>query len=216
MDWGKIFGCAVVVAGGLASLAAWSPAAAVTAAVDPVTGLPEPGYAANIPVTVPVTAKVTPNCGFDPGNLPSGTLNWGDLNNAFDGQVNFGLRCNTPLNVGVVSSNGGLKSGASVASGYTALRDYQVELFLQGSPATADANCFASALVSAGGCSFRGPATSTASSGGLFLNGTAVNAGGYVSGSFIRVHDSAYAGANTLVASPTYADTLTLTLSAVI
>jgi len=215
MGWGKIFQCAIM-ASGFALFAAWSPAAAVTAAVDPTTGVTEPGYASNIPVTVPVTAKVTPSCGFDPANLPSGTLNWGDLNNAFDGQINFGLRCNTPLNVGVVSSNGGLKSGASAASGYTALRDYQVELFLQGSPATADANCQASALVAAGACTFRGPATTTAASGGLFLNGSAVNGGGYVSGSFIRVHDSAYAGASTLVASPTYADTLTLTLSAVI
>jgi hypothetical protein len=153
--------------------------AATTAAVDPITGAAVAGYPGNIAVGVPVTAKVTPDCGFDPGNLPSGTLNWGELKNAFDQKVFFGLRCGTPLNVGVVSTNGGLlATGVTVATGYTAQRNYQVELFLQGTPSTNDATCLASNLGSVGTCTFRGPATTTASSGGLYLNSNAINGGG--------------------------------------
>lgn len=178
-------------------------------------------YPTSVSVSVPVTATIATDCGFDPSSLPSGDIHAGELNGAFNQQINFGLRCPTPLNVGVVSSHGGLQAGtATPVTGYTIRRDYNVELFLKGSSTTADADCLASNLVTAGSCTFRGPATSIAGSGGLELTGTAPvaqNGAGYVAGSFIRVHDTTYDGASgVLLSDPSYADTLTVTLSAVI
>jgi hypothetical protein len=193
-----------------------APCLGQTAAVDPNTGAVEPGYVGFIgPLTIPVTATISPNCSFDPSNPPSGTIHAGDLTLAFDQQIDFGLQCNTPLNIGIVSTNGGLQAPATAVTGYTALRDYNVELHIVGSTATADADCLASALTTSGSCTFRGPATTTQSSGGLYLDGTAVNGTSYVSGSFVRVHSTAYAGTPILLASTGYVDTLTVTLSAV-
>lgn len=186
------------------------------AACTPDTCAPYGSYPTSVSVHVPVTASIATDCGFDPSSLPSGSLHAGELNGGFDQQVAFGLRCPTPVNVGVVSTNAGLLTTATPATGYTNLRDYHVELFLQGSSTySADADCLASTLGSTGSCSFRGPATSTAGVGGLELTGYAQNGAGYVSGSYLRVHDTSYSGGSVLVADPSYADTLTVTLSAV-
>lgn len=193
------------------------PALAVdTAAVDPITGATEAGYLAQIgPLTIPVTATVSPSCSFDPGNLPAGTISVGNLNNSFDQQIAFGLQCTVQLNVGVVSTNGGLQAPATASAGYSALRNYNVALHVQGTTNTADGDCLASNLTASGSCSFRGPATAAQGVGGLYLNDTAINGTGYVSGSYIRVHSDIYGGTPVLLASPSYADTLTVTLSAV-
>jgi hypothetical protein len=175
-----------------------------------------PGYTANAVVSVPVTATVAANCSFDPSNLPSGSHDFGELNNALTAyQVNFGLECTTPLSIGIQSANGGLKTNAAAAAGYTNLRDYSVELFIQGTTTSTSGTCLASTLASTGSCSFKGPATNSSTTGGLYLADTAVNGSGYLSGSHVKIYGSAYNGSSVLVADTGYSDTLTVTLSAV-
>jgi len=210
------------IAGMLFLLTAGSAANADTAAIDPNTGAPVSGYASNIPVSVPVKAKITVDCGFDPTNGPDGNVDAGELNGSFTDTIYFNLRCPTPLNVAVVSDNGGLLISGSptIATGYTGTRDYSVELFLQGSTTSNSSTCLASDLVATTGtCEFRGPAaagTSTAAGVGLHLDDYATNGAGYVSGSYLHIYSSAYGGSNVLLAADPYNDTLTVTFHAAI
>jgi hypothetical protein len=217
MNWGQhryVFAAVFAVSTLVSSMS--TAQAASTAAVDPYTGAVISGYLPNIgPLSIPVRAVVSPNCSFDPSNLPQGTLPMGDLNGAFDAQIPFGMRCNTPLNVGVVSLNGGMLAPTGASTGYSALRSYNVELHLAGPTQQVDGDCLSTALATSGACTFRGPATNSAGSGGLYLPEAAMSGGGYVSGSFLRVYSAVYASPDILVASTQYADTLTVTLSAV-
>ena len=101
-------------------------------------------------------------------------------------------------------------SSVTPATGYTNLAPYLVDLNLVGDSGvgTASATCDTSDLKTTSGaaCGFKGPAST---SQGLRLNGSSYD----VSGSYVRVHRGAYAGAQILAAANTYSDSLTVTLS---
>jgi hypothetical protein len=163
---------------------------------------------------IPVRAQVTPACGF--ATAPNGSRNVGELNNAFSESFDFQIRCSTPSRVGVVSTNGGLLAvGAGIAPGYTALAPYEVALNLAGTtsvaggPIVASATCPASSLKLVGSaCGFFGAATPT---NGLRLPAGSI--GTTLPSSSIRVFAGSYAGADVLIASTNYSDTLTVTVS---
>lgn len=169
------------------------------------------GSPSNIVLSIPVTASVGGRCGFAPGMAPNGSTNVGEVNNAFSADFPFTLECTVPFRAAVVSQNGGmLASGVTPATGYTNLAPYLVDLNLVGDAGVtpASATCDTGDLKTSSGaaCTFKGPASA---SQGLRLNGSSYD----VSGSYLRVHRAAYAGAQILAAANTYADSLTVTLS---
>jgi hypothetical protein len=125
----------------------------------------------------------------------------------------FEIRCSLPSRVGVQSANGGLLATGAAnfpAAGYSALAPYQVQLNLAGDAVTATGTCDANTLSSlaASPCNARGPATTTS---GLLLAGASLAAN--PPDSILRVFSNGYFGADQLVASTNYADTLTVTIS---
>lgn len=169
------------------------------------------GSPSNIVLSIPVTASVGGRCGFSPGAAPSGTKDVGEVNNAFTADFPFTLQCTVPFRAAVISSNGGLlASSVTPATGYTNLAPYLVDLNLVGDVGvgTVNATCDTGDLKTTSGatCGFKGPASA---SQGLRLNGSSYD----VSGSYVRVHRGAYAGAQILAAANTYSDSLTVTLS---
>lgn len=168
------------------------------------------GAISAVQVQVPVRASVSSSCGFAASALPNGTRNLGDVSNAFTHDFSFQLQCSGPVRVGIQSANGGLRAtGPAPATGYTQLAPYEVVLRLVGNTGVpqAEGACAAALLVPASGtCGIRGAASPTQ---GLRLSGASQNVGG----SFVRVRSSGYTGQDILVASTTYADTLTVTLS---
>jgi hypothetical protein len=106
----------------------------------------------------------------------------------------------------VVSSNGALIAPGVAPAGYTTSAPYDVTLnVVQNAGGPATGTCAVANLVTGGSCTFRGPASTS--------QGLLVAVSQNQSGSYIRVGAPIYAGANTLVASTGYADTLTVTLS---
>jgi len=169
------------------------------------------GSPSNIVLSIPVTASVGGRCGFAPGQAPSGSTNVGEVNNAFSADFPFTLECTVPFRAAVISQNGGLlATGTATPSGYANLAPYLVDLNLVGDVGVTptSATCDTGDLQTASGatCTFKGPASA---SQGLRLNGSSYD----VSGSYLRVHRAAYAGPAILVASNTYADALTVTVS---
>jgi hypothetical protein len=169
------------------------------------------GSPANIVLSIPVTASVGGRCGFAPGQAPNGSTNVGEVNNAFSADFPFTLECTVPFRAAVISQNGGLlATGAATPSGYANLAPYLVDLNLVGDVGVTPANatCDTGDLQTSSGvtCTFKGPSSA---SQGLRLNGSSYD----VSGSYLRVHRAAYAGPAILVASNTYADALTVTVS---
>ncbi|HEX8192399.1 MAG TPA: hypothetical protein VF552_05815 [Allosphingosinicella sp.] len=190
-------------------LLALAAAFAVVAAAAPARAQ-QTAYAGGNPIvlSVPVTASVGGRCGFADGGAPSGSYRQENfdkqgLSNSFA----FTLNCTGPSRVAVVSSNGGLVNNAAAPTGYTNRAAYDVTLNLVASDgrSTANATCAAATLTSAGGCAFRGPA-STAQ--GLRLAASSVNQ----AGSYVRVSAPPASGGAQLVEG-TYTDTLTITLS---
>jgi hypothetical protein len=162
-------------------------------------------------LTVTVTAKVTAACGF--ATAPNGTQNVGDVGGTYSYSFPFEIRCSLPSRVGVQSANGGLLATGAAnfpAAGYSALAPYQVQLNLAGDAVTATGTCDANTLSSlaASPCNARGPATTTS---GLLLAGASLAAN--PPDSILRVFSNGYFGADQLVASTNYADTLTVTIS---
>lgn len=165
------------------------------------------GSPANITLAIPVTASVAARCSFS----ISGTYDAPEIAAGFTHDFGMVLQCSTAVRVAVVSANGGLLAAiATPPLGYSRLAPYDVALSLVGNSGvpTATAVCVAATLTSTAGapCTFRGPATSTQ---GLRLGGASSAA----SGSYLRVSAPVYAGPETLMASATYADTLTVTVS---
>ncbi|GAA0302991.1 hypothetical protein GCM10009087_11000 [Sphingomonas oligophenolica] len=165
------------------------------------------GSPANITLTIPVTASVATRCSFS----VSGTYDVPEITSGFTHDFSMALQCSTAVRVAVVSANGGLLAAiATPPLGYSRLAPYDVALSLVGNSGvpTATAVCVAATLTSTAGapCIFRGPA---ASNQGLRLGGASSGA----SGSYLRVSAPVYAGSETLIASTTYADTLTVTVS---
>lgn len=196
---------AALLAGAAASLTA--PAAAQTTAYAPGDGSPN-----SIALTVDVKASVGGRCGFAELGAPNGSFDQRNFDvTGFSHDFLFSLNCTGPARVGVVSSNGGLKTGGIAQSGYAVLAPYDVSLHLvSNTPMTADATCAAATLVaSTGTCSaFLGPASTTQ---GLRIGAPSTNQ----TGSYLRVAAATYnqAVGPTLIAGE-YADTLTVTLSA--
>jgi hypothetical protein len=161
-------------------------------------------------LSVNVTASVSASCTFSAGGAPDGNYSVGNILAAYSLDVAFSLHCNSPSRVGIVSDHGGLQAAdvPNAPAGYARHAPYQVTLRLAGDAgSSAQATCQSSALVAGtGGCVFRGPATATT---GLRLPGPA----GDVAGSFIRISSQGYADPATLVASNSYADRLTVTIS---
>lgn len=155
-----------------------------------------------------VTASVSASCQFN-GTGPSGTYNVTNLNNAFTNDFDFSVACTSPFRVGILSANGALVTPAATETGYTNVAPYNVSLDVKGdSTDTGLVTCDAATITSsaAAGCAFKGPASSTV---GLH-SGISSSTGNT---SFVRVSAPAYTGANILVASTAYIDTLTVTIS---
>lgn len=186
-----------------AAAAAWLGLSASAAAAQTIY---EGGH---IALPVQVTASVGGRCGFADAGVPTGSFNQSDFDaTGFSHDFTFTLDCTGPARVAVMSSNGGLLTSGTVANGYTTTAPYDVALHLVANDGatTADASCPAATLTSGSSCSFVGPASTSV---GLRLTAPSTNQ----TGSYLRVSAPAYAGAAQLVAG-TYADTLTVTLSA--
>jgi hypothetical protein len=174
---------------------------------------PPSSYPSSGALGVPVTATVQSICAF--GNtVPTGTVNIPNVNVGLAAtNVDFTVTCSSNFRVGVVSTNGALVASgvSSVPTGYSKSAPYQVALHLAGdSGATANAAlCNVAGLAASSGspCSFRGPASGTQ---GLELIGVSTSNSNT---SYVQIYAPAYVGP-TLLASNTYADTLTVTISA--
>jgi hypothetical protein len=168
------------------------------------------GSPREVALSVNVTASVSASCAFSVAGAPGGSYSVGNVEGAYSIDVLFSLRCNSPSRVGVVSDNGGLLAGGvpSVPAGYARLAPYQITLRLAGDAgSTAQETCQSPTLTtSASGCTFRGPATATR---GLRLPGPSKDA----PGSFLRISSPGYSEPATLIASNSYADRLTVTIS---
>ena len=186
-----------------------SSAYAQTTAFYPDGNQP-PGSPSNIQLSVPVTASVAEQCGFAPNGAPDDTYNAGDIRNGWTHDTAFTLECNGPLNMAVTSLNGGLLASGTPASGYANLEVYSVTLHIAGDSGSAEATCTTDLLLHTLGsssCGFYGTASTSV---GLNLNGSSEDQ----SGSYIRISNgTGYTGSQTLIASNTYTDTLTVTLS---
>lgn len=207
---GRRFGESRFALIGAALIAAASPLSAVSAQTTAYA--PGDGSPNSIALTIDVKASVGGRCGFAELGAPSGTFDQRNFDvTGFTHDFLFSLNCTGPARVGVVSTNGGLKTGGVAQSGYAVLAPYDVSLHLvSNTPTTADATCAAATLVaSTGTCSaFLGPASTTQ---GLRIGAPSTNQ----TGSYLRVAAAAYnqMAGPTLVAGE-YADTLTVTLSA--
>lgn len=198
----------VIASAFLAATAAFAaPASSQTTVYAPGDGAPN-----SAALTIEVKASVGGRCGFAALGAPSGSFDQRNFDvTGFTHDFPFTLDCTGPSRVGVVSSNGGLKTGGIAQAGYAVLAPYDVSLHLvSNTPMTADATCAAATLVAGTGtCSaFLGPASTTQ---GLRIGAPSTNQ----TGSYLRVAAAAYnqAVGPTLVAGE-YADTLTVTLSA--
>lgn len=162
----------------------------------------------DIDLPIDVTASVTAICGFAAGAAPGGSYDGADLVSGFSHDFLFSLDCNTLLRVAVVSDNGGLLAPVGAPTGYSALAPYQVTLHLAGDSLSADGTCTAASLTAgaAAPCAFVGPASAA--------QGLQLGCPAHAPGSYLRVSAPAYAGSAILVASPAYADRLTVTLAA--
>jgi len=188
---------------GLAAASIASPANAQTTAYAVGQGSPN-----QIVLTIPVKASVGGRCGFKAGTAPSGTYNQPNFDvTGLNHDFVFELDCTGPSRVAVVSTNGGLKTAGSVPAGYTTLAPYTVALNLVGSSATATDSCLAATLVTGSTCAFLGPASTSV---GLRLAASSINQ----SGSYLRVTAPPYSAASPQLVAGSYADTLTVTISA--
>jgi hypothetical protein len=221
---GTAFAAALAAAAAL-GLPLATPAAAedISATVYAPGDIP-PGSGAGTSITLTpiyVRASVGGRCGFAEAQAPFGEVNQANFDvTGFDATFNFVLDCSGPARVAVVSSNGGLYQDTSLPAGYANIAPYDVGLALAGDDGvTAAASCDAASLAAgstscsvayggAGGTqtNFTGPADEDT---GLLLDGPSTS--GAVSS--IRVLAGPYTGASVL-ASGTYNDILTVTLSA--
>ena len=182
-----------------------------SAAIGQTTGQAVYGGSQNeVRLVVNVTASVSAYCAFSFGYAPNGSYSVGNIERAYTIDVPFRMICNTPSRVGIVSDHGGMQAAdvPTAPPGYSRLAPYQITLSLAGDKgSTAQATCQSPTLTAgAGGCIFRGPATATT---GLRLPGPSQDA----PGSFIRVSSSGYTEPAILIASNSYADRLTVTIS---
>lgn len=192
----------VIIIGAIAALGASGHAMAQTTAYASGQGSPN-----NIVLSIPVTATVGAQCGFE--SAPDATYNFPDLDLGFTQDTGFTLACNNASRVAIVSQNGGLLASGTAPAGFTTLAPYSVTLYLEGDSTTATGTCEVATLTASASspCAFRGPASTTE---GLELSGAATS----TTGSYVRISAPVYTDTANLVASSGYADVLTVTLSA--
>jgi hypothetical protein len=164
-----------------------------------------------IDVGVLVTAEIPSSCGTT--TLPNATVNVGELNAVIaNTQVALTINCSAAFRMGLVSSNGGLRSGVAAPAGYTNLRDYNVSLHIVDNTLAGNdsSTCHASQLTTGSSACLNliGPATSSAP--GFRV----ANASNNQSGSYLLISNTALTGSNILVSDNGYTDTLTITLTA--
>lgn len=177
-----------------------SSAHAQTTAYAPGQGSPN-----SIQLNIPVTASVRAACGF--ATAPSGTYDQPNFDvTGLSNNFAFTLDCSIASRIAVVSANGALVTAGAAPTGYTTSAPYDVTLnVVQNAGGPATATCPVANLTTGGSCGFRGPASTS--------QGLLVAPSQNLAGSYLRVSAPAYAGANVLVASTGYADTLVVTLS---
>lgn len=178
-----------------------SSAAGQTTAYAPGDGSPN-----SVQLTIPVTASVQATCGF--ATAPSGSKDFPNFDETgFQWDFPFTIDCSTASRVAVVSANGALLTSGSAPAGYTTSAPYSVTLNVVQNSGAASGTCAVANLTTGGSCTFVGPASPT--------QGLSVTVSQNQPGSYLRVSAPAYTGANVLVASTGYTDTLTVTLSPV-
>ncbi len=190
------------------SVATSASAQCVGSCTTGVAYAPGQGSPNSVSLQLPVTASVGAACGF--ATAPSGTHNEPDFDtHSWSHNFDFQLDCSIPARIGVVSSNGALLTSGSPPAGYATQAPYNVALrvVMNGAVVINSGSCAAADLVAGGSCSFRGPANNTGQ--GFLVSSASKNQ----TGSYLQVSAPAYTGANILVASAGYADTLTVTLS---
>ena len=165
----------------------------------------------DIALSIPVTATIGTTCGTT--TLPNATVNVGELNAVIPNtQVALTIQCTAAFRMGLVSSNGGLRSGVVAPTGYTNQRDYNVSLHIVDNTLAGhdSSTCLASQLTTgSSACSnLIGPAASSAP--GFRVASASTNQ----SGSYLLISNANLTGSNILVSDTGYTDTLTITLTA--
>lgn len=173
---------------------------------DPtLTGYVFPGPPQAV-ISVPVTASVGGQCGFL--TAPNANRNVGQIDTtAWTEQVAFVPECSAPWRIAVSSQNGGLKTAATVPTGYQNKAPYTVSLNVNSDGGVVTGSCPVGQIDQAAGstaCTFEGTASSS--------NGLLIPRSFGLSGSYIQMNAPAYPGPDILITG-TYTDTLTVTIS---
>lgn len=165
-----------------------------------------------IALSIPVTAQVAPTCTSP--ILSTANIELGALDRVLpETQVTLNIQCSGAFRIGLVSSNGGLRTAMAAPSGYSSLRDYNLALHIRDNTnaETVSLTCPASSLTAtavSSNCSanLRGPATGL--SPGFKVNAPSNGKACYLLISNVPL------GPNTLVAATDYTDTLTINVTA--
>ena len=181
----------------LMACAAWLLGAGAAAASSPTTFVGDPQT-----VTIDVTGKVAERCGFS--TPPADQAALGDLTAPGSLNVPFTVDCNTPFRIRAMSSNGGLKTRAANATGFTNTLDYNLQLQVGTDAGALQATCEAGALAGGGGdCAFYGNCAGQGLSSG---EGVALKAPGALKFNWTAAPKRLVAG--------TYTDTVTIVVEA--
>jgi hypothetical protein len=213
-----VLGLAVRRAAVIISVVTWVGALAAAGAASALTTAYAADEAGNptsvdhVTVTIPVTAQVGAACGTT--TLPNTTVLLGELSQALTStQVALTIQCTGAFRMGIVSSNGGLKSAVGAVTGYTNQRDYNVALHIVDNSNTdnVSSTCLASSLTATApgsicATNLRGPATAA-------TPGFQVASPSTGKSSYLLISDAPL-GSNILVSGSDYSDTLTITLTA--
>lgn len=165
-----------------------------------------------ISASIPVTAQVLPTCTSP--ILPTTNIDLGALDRVLpETQITLNIQCSGAFRIGLVSSNGGLKTAVAPPVGYSGLRDYNLALYIRDNTNadTVSLTCPASSLAAtavSSSCSanLRGPATGL--SPGFKVNSPSNGKACYL------LISNAPLGTNTLVAATDYTDILTINVTA--
>lgn len=198
------------LSGALAALAlgAASPAWAQADAYFPEPGGPQTPTSKAL--SIPVHASIGGSCTFAAGGAPNDSyiIPQPIDTNPWSRQVPMTLNCTGPSRLAIVSSNGGLLTGGTPASGYATLAPYTVAVSIaQPSASPVTGSCLADALKtgSAAVCNLRGTASPTV---GIPFSPTVG-----LTTSFILASGVADPVTPNLLVPGTYQDTLVVTVS---
>jgi hypothetical protein len=202
-------GAAAVVAFACAQPVLAQSTAPITAYYrDPaLVGYVYPGPA-NAVLTIPVTASVGGQCGFQ--TAPNASRNVGQIDTtAWSETVNFVPECTAPWRIAVSSANGGLKTGATVPVGYRNKAPYSVSLNVNSDSGPVAASCPVLEVDQAAGstpCTFEGTASAT--------NGLLIPRSFQLAPSSIVMAAPAFNSTSSdILINGTYTDTLIVTIS---